>query len=647
MNKLIVPLFTFISLCAHAQVYYSEDFEDNTTYASWISIDNDSDPAPASGINFDEWYIDGFAQYFPANYPISIGDHSASSRSWASEVAYTPDNIFISPAIDLTTVPAGGLTLGFNIGSIENSNYSNEHYSVYVVSSPDLASVLAATAMYSETFPDGNGGPGGGGFMLERGVDLSAYSGQTIYLVFRHHNCTNENTLLLDNIVIKTLANEDVSLEDVSLSRYSQIGSNNPLSVEVKNMGASTVTSLQINWNDGTDHIQTITTNIAPGATDTVDHPTAVSYASVVERNINVTISQVNGVADNNPTNNTGNALHNTVSQLSPKSVVIEEGTGTWCGWCPRGTVALNYMTTTYPNNFIGIAVHNDDPMMDLDYNYGAGIMGFPGANVDRVLLGKPASQQNFEQYYNDRQGIVVPASVSGVLSIDGSNLTVDAGAIFRSTFAVANFRLAAVVVEDDVTGTSSYYDQHNYFAGGAAGPMGGFENLTDPVPAADMVYDHVGRSLLGGYDGQSGSVPASITDGQSVNYTFNYTIPAEYDVDQLHVVVLLIDATTGEIVNAAKAESAASLDDLEVNIALNIYPNPASSHVNVSFIGNGSDYTVTLTDLQGRVISTNVLNTINGDYSVDLSVGGLAAGKYMVSVADGQASFNKMISVK
>jgi Outer membrane protein Omp28/Cleaved Adhesin Domain/Secretion system C-terminal sorting domain len=640
MKKITLLLSLLGAFALNSQTYYSENFENPNSLNNWLSIDNDADPAPASGINYDEWHVDQFTQYFPQSNPIPIGMGSACSRSWADQIIYNPDNILISPAIDLTAVSPDGLMLSFNTGTIEGAPYSNEYYSVYVITTPDLASVLAATPIFSETLPDGAS-------MYQRGFNIAAYAGQTVHFAFRHHNCTNMNTLLLDNVAVKTVGANNVSLDKIKLDRYSLVGSTNVLSVDVKNEGSNTINSVQVNWNDGTDHIQTISTSILPNQVVTLEHPSTLSYSSVTEKNITVSITQINGLQDSDPTNNTGTTNHNTVSQLSPKSVVFEEGTGTWCGWCPRGTVAMDYMTTTYPDNFIGIAVHNMDPMTVDEYNDGAAITSFPGVNVDRKLLGKPAAQSTFEQFYNERYNLVVPAKINGISSINGTTLTVDASATFRTNFTASNYRLAAIVVEDDVTGTTSDYDQHNYFAGGSNGAMGGFENLPDPVPAADMVYNHVGRALLGGYDGQSGSVPAAITDGQTVNYTFNYTIPSEFDANKLHVVVYLIDQTTGEIVNAGKADVTVGLENLENNIDLSIFPNPATTEASVSFVGDGSDYSLTLFDLQGREILSQQLKNVSGTHSVNLSVEDLAEGQYLISVATTTASFSKMISVK
>lgn len=454
--------------------------------------------------------------------------------------------------------------------------------------------------------------------------------------------------LAIDNIEVKEPAANDASIAAVTLNRWALISTNNTLSVDVQNVGANAITSLTIDWNDGTAHSQTIAVNIAPGATATVNHPTMVTYPTAVEENITVTITATNGGADGDASNNTeAGVLHNTLSQATDKAVVIEEGTGTWCGWCPRGTVAMDYMTTTYPTDFIGVAVHNGDPMTLTAYDAAAAFSGFPGANVDRALLGVSVSQGLFEQYYNDRVNMGVPANISATSSGAGANVTVDVTANFYTPVTGANFRLAVVIAEDGVTGTTSAYNQANYYAGGGQGAMGGYEALPDPVPAAQMVYDHVGRALLGGYDGQAGSVPATITDGTTANYSFTYTVPGTSNRANMHAIAMLIDNNTGEIVNAkqisiAEGAGISSVDAIEMNV----FPNPANDVVNVSFEATG-DYSITITDMAGRVVSTNVFTNLTGAQSIAIPVADLMSGNYILSVANGVGSTNQLVVIK
>ena len=460
-------------------------------------------------------------------------------------------------------------------------------------------------------------------------------------------NGTWATGLAIDNVLVQEPAQNDASLTAVMLNRWALINTNTVLTAEVTNVGGNAITSVEIDWNDGAAHVQTVAVNIAPGASASVAHPDNVTYAAAVEQDLNVTITATNGGVDGDPSNNNiASTLHNTLSQQTDKAVVIEEGTGTWCGWCPRGTVAMDYMTSTYPVDFIGVAVHNGDPMTVAAYDGGAAFSGFPGANVDRALLGVSVSQAAFEAYYNDRVNMGVPANIAAAVTGSGGNMTIDVSASFFTPVSGADFRLAVVISEDGVTGTSSAYNQANYYSGGGQGPMGGYESLADPVPAADMVYDHVGVALLGGYSGQAGSVPATIVDGTVANYTFNYTVPATSNENNMHVVALLLDNATGEIVNATEVQLAVGIDEGAEAINMNVYPNPANDNVNVAFEAAG-DYTITITDMAGRVVSTNAYSNLSGAQAIAIPVADLMSGNYIISVANDAASYNQSLVIK
>lgn len=455
----------------------------------------------------------------------------------------------------------------------------------------------------------------------------------------------------IDNFVVRQPSSDDAKFISASVNRYSLTNTNNTLAIQVKNDGANPITSLTIDWNDGTAHSSVITTNIAVGATATINHPIAVTYATVVEETLNINITAVNGNTDPNAANNTGSRPFNTISAVSPKVVLIEEGTGTWCGWCPRGAVAMEYMENTYPNTFAGVAVHNGDPMTVTAYDNAANFGGYPGANVDRALLDVGVSDQDFDDYYQERIGVVSPAGLSIQTGGSGSAVTVTVNATFRTVFSAANYRLGVIITEDNVTGTAAGYNQTNYYSSASQnialnGAGHNWQTEPNPVPAANMEYDHVGRALLGGYAGQAGSVPAAITDGQVATYTFNYTVPATSTRADMHAVAILIDQTTGEVVNA-KEISLATLGLAETStINMEVFPNPTSDVVNVKFDGQGGDYTVSIIDLSGRTVASQVV-TGAGSTAVEIPVTGLVAGNYLISVANETGSYTQKLMVK
>lgn len=623
--KKITLLITFFlcSLLGFAQTtYYSENF-DGGDLNGWTSTDLNSD-----GL---EWSV---LDASSINSAFGAGSLLSFSYDDATETPVTPDNLVTSPAIDLTEVTDSNVYLLFDQMI---SSYDGEHYAVYVTTSPDPDVIIASTPVIETTVTVNT--------LVNKFFNLTSFIGQTVYVSFRHFDCNDAYYLILDNIEVKSLAANEVQLVSAKLNRYSLLNTNNTLTYTVKNTGSTPITNLTVNWNDGTDHSMTVNRSIAIGATTTVNHPTPISYADIVEKNLALSITAVNGTPDPIPANNTGSAKFNTVSQASAKKVFFEEGTGTWCGWCPRGMIAMAYMQATYPNEFIGVAVHNQDPMMLTSYDDGADFSGFPGMNVDRVVKGADVSQSTMVSNLNARKTLTVPVSLNASGGVSGNQVTINADATFRTVFANSNYRLAVVISEDDVTGTATGYRQTNYYAGGGNGVMGGYETKPNPVPAAQMVYDHVGRALLGGYTGQAGSIPSTITDGQTASYTFNYTVPATSTIADMHAVILLIDQENGEVVNAKSVELATLAVNQNVATTFNIYPNPASDYINISNL-KGGNYTITIFDMLGRAIQ-NDKREVSDNETFLLPIKGISKGEYIVNIATGNTSYSKHLLVK
>lgn len=619
-------LFTLLSLIflgtqvSFSQTYFSENFESGAD--AWTFYDNNGD-----GFN---WMTVDASGLTPAFGGTSIWSHSYTNT------AITPDNLAISPAIDLT-VATGSPVLQYQY--FTHPAYPAEKYSVYVTASNNPATILASTPIYTEIATSNE-------YAIQRELDLSAYIGQTVYITFRHYDCYDQYWIVLDNIRVRTVTPDDVALQSAEVQTYFLTNQDASLNMTILNDGNNDVTSVTVNWNDGTDHIATIPVNIQPGASAVVTHPTALNYATAESHEIVVTVTQVNGNADTEPSNNSQDVSFATISQDGGTKVLIEEGTGTWCGWCPRGTVAMAHMYANYSDKFVGIAVHNGDPMTVAEYDNASNFSGFPGMHVDRTIKDESVTQDLMVQYVTTRSAIPNPVAIDVTTELSGSELTVNASATFYSNFSNANFRFAAILIEDDVTGTGSGYAQENYYAGGSYGPMGGYESLPATIPASQMVYDHVGRALLGGYNGQAGSIPTTITDGQTVDYTFNYTIPSAFKPNRLSVAVLVIDANTGRVVNTNTTQGYLNVNNIVKESAFSIYPNPATDVVNVQIAQSG-EYAVKIYDLAGKEVFNQAASYFNENTAVTLPVSSLAEGIYMISLEGEKQSFTKKLVIK
>ena len=624
MKKLLFSAALFSALMANSQIL-TENFEGGALPAGWSKTQSTPSVGWEFGTNLSSqyWAVPSHTKYAASN------DDAHDTQAATANVA--DKDRLITPPLDLTAQTAVALKFDAfytgvygSVGTVEVSTNGGTTWTTIFTLDPSAA------------------------WQNNLATNLSAYAGQNNVLVAFRHNDGNAwaDGFAIDNVSVYVPPANDAKINSIALNRYGVINTNSNLVLNVTNLGSSTISNLTVDWNDGTSHSQVINVSIAPFATLDVTHPTALNYATAVEKTIAVNITAVNGGVDADVSNNTGSKLFNSLSQASPKKVVIEEGTGTWCQWCPRGAVAMEQMFQTHPNDFIGIAVHNGDPMTVAEYDGGANFGGFPGCNVDRALLDQSVSSNLFENYYQQRIGLAVPAALS--MTITGTtNKTIVANATFRTVFASANYRLGVIIIEDNVTGTAASYNQSNAYSGGANGAMGGFESLPNPVPAANMVYDHVGRALLGGYSGQANSIPTTITDGLAATYTFNYAIPSTSNSANMSAVAILIDNATGEIVNAEKTSlSAANVNELET-IGLNVYPNPASGVLNVSFEANNADFVITLTDLQGRVISSKEMANLNGTQLVTFSTEDIASGSYIVTVASNGTKTTKNVVVK
>lgn len=416
-------------------------------------------------------------------------------------------------------------------------------------------------------------------------------------------------------------------------------------SVDVRNLGVQTITSFDLvidyNGNQTTEMI----TGVSINSYDvyTVDYSQSIALVAG-SNNITATISNVNGTATDDDPNDDSKILN--LDPLVPalgKMVVSEEGTGTWCGWCPRGAVMLDKMTTQYNDYFTGIAVHNGDPMTVALYDDGLGFSSFPTAVTDR---GPGLNPSQIESQFLERI-VEAPAAfiTNGAVYNAGSRkLYVSVTADFQMAMS-GDFRLACAITEDSVTGTSSGYNQSNYYSGGASGEMGGYELLGNPVPAADMVYDHVARGILPDVDGQINSFPASVNSGEVHTVSFVFDIDSTWDMSKMHIVGLLID-DDGIINNAGRAdlEEAYSNGYLSVDAkpvsfeSKPIYPNPSN---NISYIEFNSlenqNVTISIIDISGKVIIEESLGEMKGNYIMPINVSLLAKGIYIVNTKVGE----------
>ncbi len=483
-------------------------------------------------------------------------------------------------------------------------------------------------------------------------VSLEDYAGEDVYIAFRNIS-DNGHVLILGEIMVSVLENYDVQLKDLVVERYNAPGEDIEIEVTLRNVGINTVSSVDIEWTDGEDIYTEEYTDLN---LTTLEHTelnlsTALNYSSSGQREITITAMDVNGNVDDNPENNEVSGFIFVYNDGAEQKVVIEEGTGTWCGWCPRGFVAMDYM---YDNpdqfpNFIGIGVHNGDPMAVQEYDSGLGLTGFPGSHINRVLKEIEVGITNWAGAYAQLKDNIKPFELSLEVDYDKSErfATINVNTEFFMDIENTEFKISVVVIEDGVTGTGAGWGQTNYYAGGTAGPMDGWENL--PGTVTDFEYDRVARALIGGFNGESGSIPTEVSEGDIHSYEFTYTHPEGMNPQKMSFVALLIDQETGEILNAAEEPIPYELG-LDKNIVDNfkLYPNPASDVVNATFNETiNGEVEMNIYNLNGKVVKTQNFKEVKAGEEISVNVDHLATGEYLISFATAKGSMVKHLIVK
>jgi len=298
--------------------------------------------------------------------------------------------------------------------------------------------------------------------------------------------------------------------------------------------------------------------------------------------------------------------------KLPVKRPLIEEYTGTWCGWCTRGLMAMRELAKIYGDDFMGVAYHNSDPMEIMSsYYYPSTVSGFPAAWVDRVHDVDP-----FYGYERNSLGIteVIDYQANQLAKADvdvyanwtdesKTRLNVTVKSEFIANDNGNNYSVEVMLLEDDMYGEAgSDWDQSNYY------PNYADSYASDPYlsevcswPSTIEGY-HFNDVLVFTTSAQSGVYPDEIVKGEV--YAYDQAIyPDELintdgeaivqDKSKLTVLAVIIDATTGAVVNCNK------VSDFGV------------SAINDVFDGNKQIESTRYFDLQGR----EVQNPVGGIY--------------------------------
>lgn len=265
---------------------------------------------------------------------------------------------------------------------------------------------------------------------------------------------------------------------------------------------------------------------------------------------------------------------------------LVEEFTNLFCGWCPRGYAAMEYIGEVYGEDAVVICYHNDmqgiDPM-SVTNAMPMTSTGNPAACIDRQAIIDP--------YYgstNKNLGIIdnleaaaanlALASIDVTATFEGDEIVATSTTTFVKDLKGLNYRVGYVISCNGMTNPTEWA-QTNYFARDPnykdAPLIDEFYSL--PSKVYGLVYNDVAVNVSQ-YMGISGSIPSSVTALEpienvarfniaNIRNTSGQSINEFIERQNLVVNAFIVDRSSGRIINANKFSLfEAGVDAVEVD---------------------------------------------------------------------------------
>ena len=468
------------------------------------------------------------------------GNSVAVSGSWYKEVAQS-DDWLVTPAIHVTDARA---ILSWRACAIDAEH--PDGYSVYIsdkgnrpedFTGKPVLTIPAEVATWKEYF-----------------LPLEAYAGKDIHVAFVN-NSTNCNLLMVDDIVVLT-REHTFNFTNLTPEAVSTAG-NVKITGTITSSGFLPVEGYKLELiHDGQTYtIDRSADTIAPDSVVTVLFDTEINVSLNTTQDYTLIVSSMEG--------SDADTIQGSITCFE-RTVLIEEGTGTWCMWCPRGQYYLKELHKNRPGEFVDIAVHVSDEMMVPDYAMSLYAPFFAAYGLPSCVMDRQKEQMNNLMKYEEIEATLDKARAKGAIGrftefwavsatridLPFETLRVEVTCEFGKALEEGEYSLEFILVEEDVTG----YAQANAYSG-SSDAMGGFDLLPDPIPAGEYVFANVARARLSGKDknDKSLSLSSNAERHSSINHTYEFYLREVFDkchLLQCKVVGLIIDNKTNEVVN-------------------------------------------------------------------------------------------------
>ena len=604
-KTLILILLVFFSIKNQAQVIYSQNFD---TALNWTVL-HPSGSSPLAG------WSRSTAGFDPSCAPFA---GAGMARFNSFDVALGNAYSLTSPAIALTGAnyrvtfkmfrDGGYTTLADKVGVYLNSVASTVGGQLLgtVNRSTGLSPTVAADGWYSYSY------------------DLPAGVTGTYYISLLGTSDYGNN-IFIDEIVVNQIQSNDAEMSTLNLTAFlppSTVGSNT-LTGSFKNTGGNPLTSIDINWqeNGGVTNTQSLTgLNLLPGQSLNYNHSTPW-IATFDNYTIHVWITNINGVADSDLTNNDITKFVSVASNTAVRFPLFEKFTSSTCPPCASFDVDFGPFYASNTNNFALINYQVNWPGTGDPYytseigtrRFFYGVTGAPTMYIDadvRTDSATPALNSNLAA----SQAKTAYFGLNATYNLVGNDVNVT---VNTTPYLNGTFRLFVAVVEKTTTGNATTNGETS------------FKNVL-----MKMMPDGNGTVLNAVHDvAITTNLTANVANGTYINPTLTGAaltaapnkIHTE-DLSDLEVIVFVQNMSNKMIMQAAKATNLLATSTFETANKVKLYPNPSTGIVKIT---TENIVKVQVVDVLGKVVYIN--NSISNNTNIDLS--NLQKGVYLVKI--------------